>query len=161
MVGLPYSGKTTFTKELVSRFGFEVISMDDLMDREGLDPVTMTQEDWNMVYSRGYRKLEKLLLEEKTVILDLGNLTRKERDTARAIANRVNVPFKLIYINIPVEEIMARRQKNEETKERGQLVEESMQKALDLWEEPSSDEKFVVYNQQMDLENWIKVNIEV
>ena len=161
MVGLPYSGKTALTKELVSRFGFEAVSMDDVMDEKNLDPATMNQEDWNMVYSRGYEKLEKLLLEGKTVILDLGNLTRRERDTARAIADKIDVPFKLIYINVPVKEIKTRRQKNEEIKERGQLTEKTLQKAFDMWEEPSSDEKFVVYNQQMDLEHWIKTNIEI
>jgi len=161
MVGLPYSGKTTLTKELVNRFGFEVVSMDKTIDEENLDPVTMTQEDWNIVYSHGYKKLKKLLLDGKTVILDLGNLKRSERDTARAIAEKINVPSKLIYINVPVEEIKDRRQKNEETQERGHLAEKTLQKALDMWEEPLSDEKFVTYNQQMDLEHWIKVNIEI
>jgi len=161
MVGLPYSGKTTLTKELVNRFGFEVVSMDEEIDEENLDPTIMTQKDWDTVYSHGYKKLEKLLLEGKTVILDLGNLKRSERDTARAIADKVNVPSKLIYINIPVEEIKARRQKNEEIKERGQLAKKTLQRALDMWEEPSLDEKFVAYNQQMDLEDWIKTNIKI
>src|SRR4051812_35820024 len=99
LAGLPYSGKTTLTKELLNRFGFFKVSMDDVIDEKGLEVEHMTQEDWNSVYSEGYEKLKKLLQEDKTVILDLGNLKRSERQTAKNIAKSLGKNFKLIYLN--------------------------------------------------------------
>lgn len=50
LCGRPYSGKTTLARELARRFGFEIVSMDKIMEQEKLDPVRMTQTDWNRVY---------------------------------------------------------------------------------------------------------------
>lgn len=159
LCGLPYSGKTTLTKELVKRFGFKVVSMDDVMDEKGLDPVTMTQEDWNKVYSEGYERLKEYLAEGQSVILDLGNLKKSERNTAKAIAESKRADYKLIYINTPVEEIKSRRLGNVETKERGHLEDETMDSALKMWEEPTADENPILYSQDINLDNWIKENI--
>ena len=159
LTGLPFSGKTTLTKELVNRFGFIIVSMDDVMDEKGFEAVKMTQEDWNTVYSEGYEKLKKLLSEGKTVVLDLGNLKRSERTTARQIAESLNSAYKLIYLDIPVDEIEARWKRNNETKERDQLERVTLDIALVMFDKPTSDENFIIYNQNMDLDKWIKDNI--
>ena len=160
LTGLPYSGKTTLTKELINRFGFFKVSMDDVIDEKGFEVEDMTQEDWNTVYSEGYEKLKKLLQEGKTVVLDLGNLKRSERQTARNIAESLGKNFKVIYLNIPVEEIKKRWEINEKTQERGQLEEVSLKRALDMFQEPTEDEEYIIYNQQMDLDKWIEENIK-
>lgn len=161
MVGLPYSGKTTLRNELMKRFGFNYVSMDDVIDEKNFSVPEMTQDDWNYVYSRGYEKLKDELSEGKTVILDLGNLKRSERDTARNIAASVNVPYKLIYVNTPKDEILRRWRENQESKVRGHLEKESFNKALDMFQEPTADENPILYNSDMDLEAWIKENISV
>lgn len=160
LCGIPYAGKSTLTKELVKRFGFKVTSMDEVMDEKHMDSETMTQEDWNEVYSEGYERLKKNLQEGSSTILDLGNLKRSERNTARAIAESLGAGSKLIYINTPVEEIMARRSRNQETRERGHLEEVSMKRALDMFQEPTEDENPIVYNQETNLDQWVKDNIE-
>lgn len=35
LCGLPYSGKSTLAKELVSCLGFKAVSMDEVMDKKG------------------------------------------------------------------------------------------------------------------------------
>ncbi|MDO8498830.1 MAG: ATP-binding protein [bacterium] len=159
LCGLPYSGKTTLTRELVKRFGFKVVSMDNVMGEKGYDPVTMTQEDWNEVYSEGYERLKEFLRESSSIILDIGNLKKSERQTARDIAQSLGVDYKLIYINTPLEEIKRRRSENQQTKERGHLEDETMNSALKMWEEPATNENPILYNQEMNLEEWIKENI--
>lgn len=159
MTGLPYSGKSTLTKKLVERFSFSVASMDEVIDENNFEIAEMTQEDWNYVYSEGYERLKKMLTEGKTVVLDLGNLKRSERDTARRIAESMDIPYKLIYVNTPPEEIKRRRLQNIETKERGHLEDVSMERALNMFQEPTEDENPIIYNQDMDLEKWIKENI--
>lgn len=160
MTGLPYSGKTTLTKELVNRFNFKVVSMDDVMDEKGYDPETMSQNNWNAVYSEGYEKLKQYLREGQSTILDLGNLKKSERQTAREIAESLGAKYKLIYINTPLEEIKRRRLLNQQTKERGHLEDATMERALNMWEESTPNEKPIIYNQQLNLEKWIKDNID-
>ena len=72
LTGLPYSGKTTLTNELVKRFGFKTASVDDVMDERGLDSDTMVQEDWNAVYSEAYERLKVNLTKGDSVIFDMG-----------------------------------------------------------------------------------------
>lgn len=160
MTGLPYAGKTTLRKELIKRFGFNYISMDDVIDEKDFDVPKMTQDDWNYVYSEGYRKLKEALVEGKTVILDLGNLKLSERNTAKNIAKSLNIPFKLIYANTPKEEVLKRWRENQETKVRGHLEDESLKRAFDMFQEPTAVENPVIYNAQMNIENWIKDNIK-
>jgi predicted kinase len=159
MTGLPYAGKTTLTTKLVKRFGFSVTSVDAVIDENGLDVPKMTPKDWNFVYSEAYERLKRLLKEGKNVILDLGNLKRSERNTARNIALSLYVPFKLIYVNTSKDEVFKRWLKNQDTKERGHLAEESFNKALDMFEDLDEEENHIIYNMKMDLTTWIKENI--
>jgi predicted kinase len=159
LTGLPYSGKTTLTKELVKRCGFGSVSMDDVMEARGYEAEKMTQEDWNSVYSEGYEKLKNLLSKGKTVILDLGNLKRSERKTAKLIAESLHSSYKLIYLNIPVDQIKDRWAKNNETNERNQLEQITLDRELNMFEKPTADENYITYNQSMDLDKWIKENI--
>lgn len=160
MCGLPYSGKSTLTKKLVEKFNFSVASMDEVIDERGFEITEMAQEDWNYVYTQGYERLKNMLSEGKTVILDLGNLKRSERDTARRIAESMDILYKLIYVNTPIEEIRRRRLKNTETKERGHLEDISMERALNMFNEPKEDENPILYNSEMNLEKWIEANID-
>lgn len=161
LTGLPYSGKTTLTNELVKRFGFKIASMDDIMSDMGLDPVKMTQDDWNAVYSASYDNMIKMLQKGESVVLDCGNLPKSERTTAKNIAAKAGADFILIYLNVSKEDVRKRWLKNAETKERDQLEEITLNTALDMFEEPTQDENPILYNQSMDLEEWLKRNIVV
>lgn len=160
MTGLPYSGKSTLTKELVKRFGFSVVSMDDIMDEKGMDSAIMVQEDWNTVYSEAYDNLKALLKEGKYVVVDCGNLPVHERTTPKNIAESLGVPSKLIYVNTTKEEILRRWKENQVTKQRGHLEEDGLNFAFKLFEEPTDAENPVLYNQSMDLDSWISTNIK-
>lgn len=158
--GLPYSGKTTLAKKLSEKLHFQRVSVDIIMDkmdmwREGHP----TPEDWNTAYSKAYEELETLLKEGKDIIFDCGNLPFHERENARQIAMNANSPYKLIYVNTPKREILKRREKNLETKERGHLDDKMMDDAIALFDEPTENEHPIIYNQDMDLDYWIKENI--
>lgn len=160
VTGLPYSGKSTLTKELIKQFGFTLVSIDDIMDekdmwREGHP----TQEDWNIAYSEAYDKLKKYLKSGVNVVFDGGSLKFKERETQRNIAKEYRAKHNLIYVNTSIDEILKRKLKNEKTKERGQLTEIEMEDALNMFEEPIDRENPIIYNQTMDINDWIKENI--
>lgn len=159
LCGLPYSGKTTLTKELVRRFGFAVVSVDDIMDKYQMHSDTMSQEDWNKVYSEGYNNLKGLLKKGKTVILDVGNLKRSERNAARDIAKSLRVQYKLIYLDASEKEIKQRFHKNAQTNDREQLSDSTLDVALNMFQEPTEDENPIVYNESIDLDKLIDMNV--
>ncbi|OGG17670.1 hypothetical protein A2721_03125 [Candidatus Gottesmanbacteria bacterium RIFCSPHIGHO2_01_FULL_47_48] len=160
LTGLPYSGKTTLIRELVKRFGFKVASMDEIMNEKHMDPDTMSMDDWGKVYSEGYNRLKKYLSEGYSAVLDCGNLKRNERETPKQIAESLGANWRLIYLNISKEEAKERWMKNHSTKERDELTDQTMNAALDMFVEPTPDEGAIIYNQQMDLDQWIKENID-
>ena len=155
LCGLPFSGKTTLQTELVKRFGFQAVSVDLIMDerdmwREGHP----TQDDWNIGYSEAYRQVQDHLMAGETVIFDCANLRFHEREAARQIAERLGRPYRLIYVNTPREEILRRRQRNEETKERGPVDQEMMEAAQQMFDEPTESERPILYNYRTDMEEW-------
>ncbi len=159
LTGLPYSGKTTLTNELVKRFGFKTASVDDVMDERKLDSDTMIQEDWNVVYIEAYERLKANLTKGNSVVFDMGHLKFSERKSSRQMAESLGIKYKLIYINTPLDEIQKRKIQNETTKERGQLSDRGMEVALSQFQEPTADENPIIYNQQMDLDVWTEKNV--
>lgn len=160
LTGLPYAGKTTLRNQLVDKYGFSSVSVDEVIDREGFDTDTMTQEQWNFAYSEAYRNLTELLSSGKTVVVDIGNLKRSERDTARSIGHVHAVDTKLIYVDTSRQDVIKRQKKNEETQERGQLTEFLLNRAFDMFEPPTPDEKPIVYKHEMRIEEWMEIHVE-
>lgn len=158
--GLPYAGKTTLRNKLVEEYGYSSVSVDEEIDRRGYDTEVMDQSQWDEVYSAAYKSLNSQLSEGKAVIVDIGNLKRSERDTTRKIAKEHWVSAKLIHINTSVDEIKRRQQENQETKHRGHLSDDLLNRAFSMFEEPAIDENPITYNSQMDFVDWARVNIE-
>lgn len=154
--GLPYAGKTTLRNELIKRFKFNYVSVDELIDEKSLNLEKMTQDDWDKVYFEAFENLKKLLTDGKTVILDIGNLKLSQRDDAKAIAQNLGIKHILIYINTPIEKIKRRRKLNTETHKREYLDNRLMNHALNMFKEPTPDENPIFYNQNEDLDEWIK-----
>lgn len=156
VTGLPYSGKSVLSHELIKRFGFSYASVDAEITKGNYDVTKMSQQDWNDVYTRAYESLEWLLRSGKTTIFDGASLTRHERQNLRSIAKDCSAEPVLIYVNTPFEETMQRRARNVTTEERAHLQDETVAKAKALFEEPGTDEQPIIYSSHLDLEQWIK-----
>lgn len=72
VTGLPFAGKTTLTKKLVERFGFEVASVDEMLDKGNFVVEKMSYDDWGIVYTQAFDRLKELLKQGKSVIFDGG-----------------------------------------------------------------------------------------
>lgn len=76
MVGLPYAGKTTLRNKMVKRFGFNVISIDEINDElgagQGGKPIIQAEGD--ATYTEAYKRLKEYLSLGKKVIFDGANL---------------------------------------------------------------------------------------
>ena len=159
VTGLPYSGKSVLSRELVRRFDFGYAAVDDEITNGGHDVTTMDQEEWNDVYTRAFEKLETMLRAGRTVVFDGASLKRTERQSLRDTAQQCGAVPLLVYVDTPPEVTAARRRQNMTTQERAHLHDETMSKALSMFEEPTAVERPVVYNAGLDLDRWVEENI--
>lgn len=159
VTGLPFSGKSVLSRELVRRFGFGYASVDDEITSGGHDVTTMDQSDWNDVYARAFEKLETMLRAGGTVVFDGASLTRTERQSLRDTAQQCGAEPLVVYVDTPAAVVAARRRQNMTTRERAHLHDETMSKALSMFEEPTAAERPVVYNAGLDLDRWVAENM--
>lgn len=160
--GLPFAGKTTLANELVKRFGFVRIDLDEINGERGLGGLSndeISNEDWQETYQISYERTEHLLREGKTVINDTANFTREQRDKLRAIARKVGVDSIVIYVNVPESVARQRWQNNRLTKLRYDLRDEDFAEVADNFQHPTEDENILQYDQTTSVNEWIKQNL--
>lgn len=164
ITGLPYAGKTTLTKELTRRFGFSVVSIDEINTgrRVGINPeIPITQADWDIAYSEAFNKLKEYLSQGKNVIFDGGSLLFREREMQGQIAKEFGAEHKLVYVVAPKELIEKRRLENRQRKERGHVRDDNFESALNMFEEPKEEENPIIFTQGTDIDRWISGHIQI
>ena len=104
LCGLPFAGKTTLAQELVKRFGFWHISIDQINTSfgVGLHASPISPDEWDSTYNEAYKQLEMALKSRQTVIFEGANYTKELRDRLRTIADRRGAITGVIFIEIPV-----------------------------------------------------------
>lgn len=163
LCGLPFSGKTTLAKELVKRFGFIRVDLDQINTERGLGSKSnddISDEDWKITYDESYKRVERVLAQGKIVINDTANFTRKQRDKLRTIATNHNITTKVIYVNVPNETARKRWQENRITKQRYDVRDEGFAEVADNFQVPTKEENVIFYDQTVPLDEWIEKNFK-
>lgn len=159
MVGLPYSGKTTLAKELSKRFDLKVVSVDEILAKKNVwisgHP---TQNEWESAYFEAIEKIKNYLICGKNIIFDESNLRYDQRENLRKIAENLGTKIVLVYLKISKDEATQRWKNNLVTKVKKQLNREIFERTFEIFEEPKTEEKPIVYNQEKKINVWIKKN---
>lgn len=159
LCGLPFAGKTTLAKELVKRFGFLRVDIDEIKHELGFgnkNDDELLQSEWNNIYQEAYKRVKNNLAAGKTVINDTGNFTRHERDVLRKIADTLGIRSMVIYLDIPVTVVKKRWLENKKTKERFDISEQSLDITTQELQLPTADEHVIYYDQTIPLGEWVK-----
>lgn len=158
LVGFPYSGKTTLAKELEKKLGFARINIDELKFKRGYTEVgddEVPDKVWDEVFKEADDLIVKHLKEGKNLINEYAWITKEWRDRARKVAKHAGYETKIIYLDIPIELIKKRWNKNQESKNRFHWPEDEFKSYLRDFEKLTDDEKFIVYDQSTPIESWI------
>lgn len=161
MCGLPFSGKTVLTKKLVDKSGLAYVNLDEIKFSHGFEWIEddqMTEADWKKIFAMAYTQTLKFLEDGKSVIFDCANQDRTARDELRKLAEPSQYPTKVIHMHIPLDIIKQRYLTNKETKERFDLPERIFQAAIDTYEIPTADENVISFDENTNVDDWIKVN---
>lgn len=163
LVGLPYSGKTTLGKALEEKLGFAHINIDQLKFDRGYTDVgddDVPDKVWEEIFEEADALLVKYLQEGKNVANEYAWITREWRDRARNVAEKAGFATKIIYIKLSEEIIRQRRDENEKSKARFHWDDGEFEQILKDFEELSSDEDFIVYDQTISFEVWAEKYLE-
>jgi predicted kinase len=113
--GLPASGKSTLARQLVLKIPAIRLNKDDWVTRLGHDVwddefrVRIEAELWALT--------QDLLGRGQSVILEWGHWARAERDEKRLGARRLGVGVELHYLDAPLEELIARAERRNQSGE--------------------------------------------
>jgi len=157
LCGIPFAGKSTFAKKFSKEKGFSVVDFDEvkfeIFGREIKDE-DLIQKDWDKVFQKTFQIIENLLKQGDSVIYDMGNFTKKERQKARDIADKLGIETITIFINTPYKIAKVRFLENKKFPKRFDISEADFESACREMEIPNEDEgQIIILNENQNLEN--------
>jgi predicted kinase len=104
--GLPFSGKSLLTKEVSERTNIEIVSFDALWQETAELKPDLTYEI-NLLNCK--EKIIEILKQGNSAMYDSTNLSQVHREEFRDLAQNNNAQSQVVFLDVPVEEILARR----------------------------------------------------
>ena len=149
LCGLPYSGKSYLSKEIIKNIPIEYISIDDIFHARGYDWNTNTLPDaksWSEIFETSYEKTREALNNSKNVLYDSTNHTKTSRDTLRKVAESVGADTHVIFIDVPLDTIYKRWEENKANPTRSVVDRELVDMTIQMFEKPDEDESVISYS---------------
>lgn len=139
MIGLPGSGKSTIAKRIAITNKCAVISTDEIR-KEFFGDATV-QEHSDKVFSEAKQRIVQCIKENKDVIFDATNISRKRRiqfiKDIKNMSKSINILFSAILVAVPYEECISRNEKRDRSVPNYVIM--NMYKKFNI---PGSDEGF-------------------
>jgi predicted kinase len=145
MLGLPGSGKTTFSKELAQTMQLPRFSLDEEYARLGGD---LTSHHWNMEIEATANehiktRIKELIQENKSAILDFCPWRREERIAYRQFIESYGAISHVYYFDVPLDELGRRlAARNNNSLSDTHIVTPDMLEAFTLRFDPPMNETF-------------------
>ncbi|WP_392531848.1 AAA family ATPase [Nostoc sp. C117] len=162
LCGLAFSGKSTLAKAMVDYLNCGYVSLDDINKDRGLgfggDGIPV--EEWENTHQIAIGILDNLMQLEQDIILDDTNCFRWLRDRFREVAKRHNYGTKVIYFDVPLEEIYIRMQMNEQTKKRQGIKKEIFAELIQHFQPPEIDENILLFNNEYTIKDWLETQLD-
>lgn len=143
LCGLPYSGKTYFSKKIVAATSVAYVSIDYILEELGFDWDSGRLPDergWKKVFDISYARSKEALQNNLSVLYDSTNHTRTSRDAVRKVAEEVGADARVVFVDSPVEIIWKRWGENVTLKNRSVVAKELVETTIKSFEPPMEDE---------------------
>ncbi|WP_298909760.1 ATP-binding protein [uncultured Nostoc sp.] len=161
LCGLAFSGKSTLAKAIVDYLNCAYVSLDDINKERGLgfggDGISV--EEWENTHQITIGILDNLMQLEQDIILDDTNCFRWLRDRFREVAKRHDYKSKVIYLDVPLEEIYIRMQMNEQTKKRQGIKKGIFAELIQNFQPPEVDENILLFNNESTIKDWLETQL--
>ena len=146
ITGLPASGKSTLARRLAPKIPAIRLDKDEWTFQLGHDP---WDDDFRpLIEGRLWTLTQELLAHGQSVVLEWGHWARAERDEKRLGARALGVGVELHYLNAPLEELIERAQRRNES---GEWRAAPMRRVhFEQWAmmfQPPDNEEFLLYDE--------------
>lgn len=145
MLGLPGSGKTTFSKKLQQELNIPRLSLDEEYSKLGGD---LASPKWDKEIEVKANEIIKSQMKERvgcaeSVILDFCPWRKEERDKYREYINFIGAVDYVYYLNVPIEELKQRLEvRNSNSSNDTHVVTPDMLDAFTARFDPPHEENF-------------------
>ena len=160
MSGLPFSGKSTLSRELSQQLGIPRISFDEtwieVENTNGSIPGESGVDKWKYICNVCELKTKEYLEGGVSVVYDNLGSTVEQRSKIRDLAVEASAESEVIYVAASKEEVISRRERNLKAKERAQVSDENFDNALENFEPPTETEKPRIYYPTQTMDSWIE-----
>lgn len=147
LCGRSFSGKSTLAGGLAERLGASVVSLDSINAERGLQSgAGVPVSEWIRTHEVARERTSAAVARGATVIIDDTSSPRFLRDDWRALADRLDTPFVLIYVDVPADVSLQRHASNRAEPRRMDVTEAILREHLPSFEEPAPDEQFIPYS---------------
>lgn len=156
MCGLSFSGKTTLARAVARRVGAVYIGLDDINEERGLrGGEGIPGEEWEKTSAIAVERAGAFLAAGRDVVLDDTLCFRWLRDRYAALAERHAAQFVLLYVATTLPEILHAMAENDTQMRRPPIHPDVFEMHARSFEHPAADERPVVYDRSVPLEDWI------
>ena len=138
MCGLPYSGKTFFSKRFSAENGYRLVSIDDVRESLGFfwGKTDTDAQNWQEVF----RVVDDLILstlnQGESVVYDSANQDEASRSRYRKLAESLGCNSKIVFVNTSMEVIQERRLDNQGSLVRAHIPQETFESAIQTFVPP-------------------------
>ncbi len=156
MCGLPFSGKTTLSKQIAKHTNSRRISFDELWLELEKNLQNKNHLTWDLVVSEAKKRIADYLERGSSVVYDDTNAKKEHRDALSDIAKDHQSHSQIVYLDVPKEVIFKRREQNLSSHSRHDVEDENFNSVLNQFEEPSHIENVIVFKPDDEVEKWLE-----
>jgi predicted kinase len=157
LCGVSFSGKTTLGSAIRARHPCAYLSTDEINRERGLPfgGEGLPVERWEETLEIALGRLSRLMDSGQDVLLDDTNCYRWLRDRYREVAATNGYESTVLYLDVPLAELVRRRLQNELSGERERVSDEIFESHYETFEAPRSDEALLTLRPEDSVEDWL------
>jgi predicted kinase len=158
MVGAGFAGKSTLAKAIADQLGIVLVSQDAhyFTHKDELPSWSDdTRQGWEKLLVMVRENIRRSLAAGHSVVFDNTNLTRRERDELRKLADEAGARAVVVFLDTPAAVLDERQARNKITKERHDVEQHYLDDAKAKLEIPASNESVYVFAPGSDVKEFI------
>jgi len=138
MCGLPYSGKTFFSKRFSAENRYRLVSIDDVRESLGIfwSKTDTDAQNWQEVFRVVDELIVSTLKQGESVVYDSANQDEASRSKYRKLAESLGCSSKIVFIDTPIEVIQERRLDNQGNLVRAHIPQEHFESTVQTFVPP-------------------------
>lgn len=155
MCGLAFSGKSTAACRIAAALDLSLVSLDAIHEARGLNPgEDIDEAHWEETSRIALDRVEEVLRQGRSVVVDDTFSYRFLRDRFRAAAERLQCGFLILFMDTPHDVVAARIEENRRRPTRPHVHPHVVDHIVREFQAPSADEPVIRFTSYDEVDAW-------